>query len=81
MEIEKQSNPVKNNKRNIGMAKMVKKEKMKKILLTANISQLIINNELDKKSLIASIINFTTIWDILLVCIIYDFTISLGSSS
>ncbi|AMM94552.1 hypothetical protein UP17_20415 [Peribacillus simplex] len=63
------------------MAKMVKKEKMKKILLTANISQLIINNELDKKSLIASIINFTTIWDILLVCIIYDFTISLGSSS
>ncbi|WP_185147823.1 hypothetical protein [Peribacillus simplex] len=61
MEIEKQSKPVKNNKRNIGMAKMVKKEKMKKILLTANISQLIINNELDKKSLIASIINFTTI--------------------
>ncbi|MGG3494504.1 hypothetical protein ABES08_01500 [Peribacillus simplex] len=81
MEIEKQSKPVKNNKRNIGMAKMVKKEKMKKILLTANISQLIINNELDKKSWIASIINFTTIWDILLVCIIYDFTISLGSSS
>jgi hypothetical protein len=35
------------------MAKKVKNEKMKKMMLTANINQLIISKELDKKSLTA----------------------------
>ncbi|WP_347940446.1 hypothetical protein AAEY33_22810 [Peribacillus simplex] len=56
MEIWKQSKPVKNINKKIGMAKTVKKEKKKKMLLTANINQLVISKQLDKKSLTAWII-------------------------
>ncbi|MGG0414113.1 hypothetical protein [Peribacillus simplex] len=60
MEIWKQSKPVKNINKKIGMAKAVKNEKMKKMLLTANISQLVISKQLDKKSLTAWIMKFTS---------------------
>ncbi|WP_185150908.1 hypothetical protein [Peribacillus simplex] len=56
MEIWKQSKPVKNINKKIGMAKTVKNEKKKKMLLTANINQLVISKQLDKKSLTAWII-------------------------
>ncbi|MBT2645370.1 hypothetical protein J7E52_01305 [Bacillus sp. ISL-34] len=61
MEILKQRNPVENINKKIGIAKTVKNEKTKKMLLTANINQLIISKQLDKKSLTAWIMNFTTL--------------------
>ncbi|MFY0782987.1 hypothetical protein AB1K18_22245 [Peribacillus simplex] len=57
MEILRQSKPVENINKKIGMAKTVKNEKMKKMLLTANISQLVISKQLDKNSLTAWIMN------------------------
>lgn len=38
-----------------------KNEKMKKMLLIANINQLVISKQLDKKSLTAWIMNFTIV--------------------
>jgi hypothetical protein len=49
LEIWKQRKPIKNINKKIGMAKTVKNEKTKKMLLTANINQLVISKQLDKK--------------------------------
>ncbi|WP_157831101.1 hypothetical protein [Bacillus sp. BA3] len=61
LEIWKQRKPIKNINKKIGMAKTVKNEKTKKMLLTANINQLVISKQLDKKSLTAWIMNFITV--------------------
>jgi hypothetical protein len=54
LEIWKQIKPVENINKKIGMAKTVINEKM---LLTANINQLVISKQLEKKSLTAWIMN------------------------